>query len=549
MPSAAAPGPEDRLFPPGTRIALVGIAAVLAVQFAWVRPTNFGGFDEWVILSLVARGIVDVPYANRPFELLWSLPAALGPPSLWTYYVMHMAYLAGSGCLVFLLWRRLSPELSPVAFLTGVLAATWAPLDYQRLNVVQPYAGYTFMAQLAILLLVESWIRRRPVLLWLGALLAFVNVRAYEASGALLLGAPLYLLWAKTRPSRPWAWVAAWEAVVLFAISLAALPLLLPARGLSYQQQLLGGVDLHPLRVVERLAGQYRYHLWPLVTTPLAELAVPAVPIAVATFGLASLLTARRAGAARAGGPSRRRDAAGLMLLGLVLAGLGYAVLVLSSGLVQAARTQFLSTSGIALFLASSFALVASLLPQRWRTVAIGLLGAWVVAVGTSRTIALQRFWDQVSVHADQVRLLGRLVRMAPRLQPNTFVILVDEAGAFETSAAFRHALVYLYRGEAIGHAWGKWDFGYPARLTSEGILSEPWPVIREAWQAPVTHHRFDEVLVLRQTAGGELLLLDDWPTGLLPPLPPGARYDPRSRIAQGTAPRERRILGWPFLP
>jgi hypothetical protein len=57
---------------------------VFWAQFAWVQSTNFWGSDEWLHLSLTSRGIIDFPYANRPLMLLWSLPAALLVPKLWS---------------------------------------------------------------------------------------------------------------------------------------------------------------------------------------------------------------------------------------------------------------------------------------------------------------------------------------------------------------------------------------------------------------------------------------------------------------------------------
>lgn len=524
-----------------TAAACLGIAAVVAAQFAWVKPTNFGGFDEWMILSLVERGITDIPYANRPLGLLFSLPARLSPPSLWSYHVLHTAYFAGVGCLVFQLARRLAPGEQLVAFLAGLFSATWAPLDYQRLNVIQPYAGLTFGACLALVLLLEAWVRGQLVLLYLGALVAFVSIRAYEGCGALLLGAPLLLRWLKTPPPRAWTWVAAWEAVVLLGLALAAIPFLLPSHAHAYQQQALGGADLDPLRVLARLLEQYEYHLFPLLTIGNAELAVAAVPVALAIYGVSFVLASR---GLRGDAALWRRDLAALVGLGLVLAGLGYGILVLSAGLVRAARTQFFSAPGIGLLLASSFALLASALPRSWRVPAIGLLGAWVTAASMARTVTLQGFWDKGQVHADQTRLLRQLVAMAPHFKPNTLVVLIDEAAVFDTSMAFRHSLRYLYPGEATGHPWKKWDFLYPIRVTREGFSSEPAPLVREVWREPATRHRYDEVVVLRQPAGAELLLLDEWPGGLLFPLPPGARYDPRSRIAQGEPPRQRRILG-----
>jgi len=58
-------------------IALIGIAAVFAAQFARVRATNFSGYDECLYLSLASRGITSFPYQNRPLVLPWHLPPAL----------------------------------------------------------------------------------------------------------------------------------------------------------------------------------------------------------------------------------------------------------------------------------------------------------------------------------------------------------------------------------------------------------------------------------------------------------------------------------------
>jgi hypothetical protein len=322
------------------------------------------------------------------------------------------------------------------------------------------------------------------------------------------------------------------------------LPILLPAGQFAYQRQLMGGLDLHPLAVLGRLAEQYRFHLLPLVTTAPSELLAPIVPAALAVFATVFLLHARGAEPSpSAAAVSQRRELGVLSAAGLLLAGLGYAVLVLSRLLVQAARTQFFSALGIALFLACACGWLASFAAPRRRLAALGLLGAWVVAVGAGRTLALQGFWDRVSLHPYQDRLLSWLTQRAPRFKPNTFVVLIDAGATFETTFSFRHALAYLYPGEAVGYAWGKVDLFYPARFTPEGILSEPWPELREAWRAPVSFHRYDEVVVVEQTRAGVLRLLEQWPGELLPPLPAAAAYAPRDRIVRGEPPRQRRIL------
>jgi hypothetical protein len=153
-------------------------------------------------------------------------------------------------------------------------------------------------------------------------------------------------------------------------------------------------------------------------------------------------------------------------------------------------------------------------------------------------------------VHADQVRLLRSLTRAAPAFVPNTLVVLIDHSSAFETTLAFRHALLYLYGGDVNGYAWGKWDFGYPARLVPGGVVSEPLAALRGPWRVPSSFHRFDEIVVVHQPKAGAPRVLDAWPSAWLPPLPEGARYSPRERIrSEPPAPPQRRILEAALLP
>jgi hypothetical protein len=53
--------------------------------------------------------------------------------------------------------------------------------------------------------------------------------------------------------------------------------------------------------------------------------------------------------------------------------------------------------------------------------------------------------------------------------------------------------------------------------------------VIREAWDEPIQRYRYDQLVVFSAEAG-RAALHTAWPAAL-PPLPPGARYEPRLRI------------------
>jgi hypothetical protein len=195
------------------------------------------------------------------------------------------------------------------------------------------------------------------------------------------------------------------------------------------------------------------------------------------------------------------------------------------------------------LALAALLSLAGGWLPRPWRRPAIVAAAAWIVAVGAARTEAMQAEWDRITAYPRQVALLRDLVRVAPGLRPNTLVLSIDAQRAFPATFGFRHAVDYLYSGQAAGLSWGALDTLYPARLDATGVSIEPWPVIRGPWSVAPTHHRFDEILVVRRDRTGHAFVQKTWPSQL-PPLPPGARYDPEARIlASPTALREREVL------
>ena len=512
-------------------------------QFVWVKATNFGGWDEWLVVSLAAERTLDHPYVHRPLGLLWHASAALvKPDELRAYLIVHALYVGLSGWLVFALCRYLAPPARLWAFLAATFSVVWAPLDSLRLNALDAlgYSGGTLATLCAILLVIEAASRDRPALLAAAGLAAALAAGTNEATLPLLGAAPLVILWfTRERIRRPWFWAASWAAMMLLVGGPILYSFLDPLGHGSYQTSALR-LDLQPLPILRRWARLFGFHLLPLVTTPLGELTVPAVPVAIGAFLLAWRGT---------GGPGQAEAGTGrvhlrLAGLGLVLAGLGNGLFSLSPAMVTANRTQFLSSPGIAIFLASMAGLLGAGLKPRWRLAAGLVAGAWVVALATGRVVALQRAWDTSSYWRAQNRTLVELTRMAPDLKPNTFVILLDEGRAWPASFTFRHALRYLYDGHAVGMVWRANEFLYPSYLLPDGVHSVPWEVIRKPWRAPVTLHRYDETVVVRRDASGALSLLEQWPRDALPGLPAGAAYEPRGRILGGDRlPHARRIL------
>jgi hypothetical protein len=526
---------------------LLAPAAVLAAQFSVVRPTNFSGYDEWLYVSLASRGIVGVPYANRPLVFLWTVPGAFVlRDDLLGYFLAHASYLALAGVFTAWIAARLLPGAPLAALVAGVTATAWAPLDYMRLDtvVLTSYAGFTAAALGALVLFLEGWLQSRPLLALAGGALAALTVLGFEGTLPVLAAAPL-LAWLlpgrEPGAGRRWLrWAALWELGLLAAVAPLLAALATPGAP-SYQTSALG-LDLHPLRVLLRMLRQLRDHVAPLVSSAPPELREPVVALAVAVFAAAALLVWRVGKAAppaeEPGRPALLRVAA----LGALLAGLGWVALSLSPAVRSPARAQVLSAPGVALLLAGAVAGAATLIPARARRAALVLFGAWVVAVGTGRTAAMQREWDAATYWPVQRDVLVQLTAAAPGLAPNTLVVLLDEAGAFPATFTFHHAVRTVYGEGVRGHVWAGEDFLYPARFDEGGVSVEPWPVIRGPWRSPSTRHRYDEVVVARMGSDRRLTVLDEWPAAL-PPLPPGAAYAPRARVRSGDPPPGRHIL------
>ncbi len=513
----------------------LAILVVFVSQFAWVRASIFGCWDEWLVLVLTSRGIVGVPYQNRPFSLAFTLPGSLlSPQGLWGFHLVQGLYLAGSGVLVYLIARRLAPRHERLALLAGILAPSFAPTDDLRLDVVltASYAGVTFAGLLALLLLVESYLRRSAPILIAVAIQGALVTRCVEATAGLMMAAPFLLLALPRSEGRAWwRWATAWWAVVGVAAAWAAWPVLFPPPGGSYQTQGLG-FDPHPLRVVARVLRLFAFHLLPLATPVWSEVATAAALVSTTVF--LGVWAARSRVA-----PEDNADSLAMVRLGLVgLAGaaLGYGVLALSPAITGPARTQILSAPGMGLFLAAVVCWIGGRSGRAGRPL-VALLAAWIVAVGTARVAAMQRYWDDASYWPAQRRLLSSLVVAAPDLAPETFVVLLDGTAAFPATFTFHHALEYLYARRATGLSLGAEPFLYPHAFSQGGLLSLPLEAIRGPWRQPARLYRYEQLVVVRASPEGTLRILDEWPGEALPALPAAATYDPRARI-RATPPR-----------
>ena len=183
------------------------------------------------------------------------------------------------------------------AFLAGAFTIVWAPSDSTRLVAAHMfiYSGCTFGVLLAAWLALEAWSRRRVLLAVGGLVAATVAVLSHEAALAPLALVPLlFLAGGGRREPRRLAVAALVVFAALGALALrAALPLWTAPDRVSYQTQILK-TDFRPVPLAERCLGQLRRHLRPLVeNVPPGARAWPAVPLALAVFGLGLAVCAR----------------------------------------------------------------------------------------------------------------------------------------------------------------------------------------------------------------------------------------------------------------
>jgi hypothetical protein len=508
-----------------TVVAGASLALVFGAGFSAVRSTNFGGYDEWLMVSLTERGIFDFPYANRPLAGLWAAPGALGlPATLDGYLVVQAAWLLLAGLVLVAIVRRLEPGAPRLAVMAGAFGATWAPLDPHRLNPLNnlPYSGAALAALLALLLL-AAWATGEGRLFLAGAAaFALVAARSHEAATGLVGPGGLLFLLALGRGRRVAAGVAhgVWVGLLAVLAAAVALPLAWSAGG-SYQ---LSGLrlSLDPAGVLARVAQQLRWHLGPLLAAP---------PLWSIRLGIAASAMAAAVAACPAGDDVPRRRLAQLAAAGLGLGVAGWAPLLLTPSTVAPAKMQGFSAPGFGLMLASAVLFIVSLLPRRARLPATLALSGWLVALGTAHTLALQREWDERSAYPAQQRLLESLVSLAPDLREGTLVVLAGGQETFPATFTFHHAVSSLYAGRAAGLVHGGHDFLYPARFEERGIAWLPWPVVRKVWREPARLFGYDAVVVVRSSVSG-LTLEDRWPADL-PAVRGSPAYEPLARIVR----------------
>jgi hypothetical protein len=164
------------------------------------------------------------------------------------------------------------------------------------------------------------------------------------------------------------------------------------------------------------------------------------------------------------------------------------------------------------------------------------------VASGVTRTIAIQASWDKESAFPEQRRALLELTSVVPDVVPGTLIVQLGE-GAWPLDVTFRHAVLYLYEGRAVGHFVRALGYLYETQFSVDGVRSIPRQVLQGPWRESPATFGYHAVVVVREDASGHMRLLEKWPARL-GPLPAGATYAPHARIRFGRRLARLRILG-----
>src|SRR6266478_5856396 len=249
-------------------LPMVGLAAFAALVLTLWLPFGWkvtGLYEEWFYMSYTDAGnpfrmLYDPPY-NESYRRLTLAPYVLGyvltPSSFLGFNIIAGLCLLGKGAAMYSLVRRLVPENSALAFVSGALLVVY-PADRAllTLRVTNLHAG-VFLLLVALNLLIVAWQRFRWTTLLAMLVAEGVALGTYDGAIPLSFCAPVLLVWLRDGiDKRLVGLAAAWWGVSLSFLVHLILALRNPTTYVA--AQLWAGSDLGKTPFVEILRS-WRY--------------------------------------------------------------------------------------------------------------------------------------------------------------------------------------------------------------------------------------------------------------------------------------------------
>ncbi len=445
--------------------ALAGLVLTLWLPFGW-KVT--GLYEEWFVMSGGDTGgnpvwmLYDPPY-NQSYRPLTLAPYILGyvltPSSFLGSNIVLALWLLGKGVAMYSLVRRLVPDNTALAFVSGALLVVYpADTALLTLRTTNVHAG-VFLLLVALNLLIVAWQRFRWPTLLAMLLAEGIALGTYEGGLLLTLCAPALLVWLQHGVDKRLAAVTAlWWAVPISFVFHLIRTLRDPA---SYAAGLLvgSGLGTHFLEIlrswlysVTRAYGRIFGTGW---YRALRELA-PQDPYLYLSAGLtvflilpAIWLHARRDEETKPVLDIKRYLVLGSLGVVAVLAGFA---MYLPTGWRNSSYRVFLYASiGAALAVGVACFLFARLFGQWQRIIFVGLTSS-LIGIATVHALAQHQGYFEYSQRQQQI--LANMISEAPHFEPGTTVLLVDRTptAAFKAwsmcgivSNCLEWALRYIY--------------------------------------------------------------------------------------------------------
>ncbi len=464
-----------------------------------------------------------------------------GNGSYVTYQLLYGMLWWARGILTFLIFRRIWPAYSIVAFLVGALVIVHA--SDVALNWIGQLHQFGFMAclALAIYLLLESWLAHKPgrAIFFLTASLLplYICLWTYESPYFLILSVPIILFALRPRLSRR-LWLTAVVWYIIPAIyGYLQVEKYLVARVSTYQTSVLRP-DMSAAAITHdwilNLEQSLQFWRWAATMSPfgIAILAPAIAGLCAAAFIIGAYLLS----------PSgflgvKLPPTAHLLVgfgIGVMILLLSFPVYLLLAGNTIFWRTQMLSGFGAAITLGAGILLLTKLMPTRHYRALLAIAACSVIVFnGVRAGVYLQGFhayrWQ---IHRSVMEQIAHLV---PNVEKQTLILLTNLPKAYENDpfgAAlwFDFPIQLLYPDRTtVGHfiyADGTQPTDNSWSFTAKGMKWDGKGVTEQFNQVP-----YSQIIALRYESNGKISLLKQFPTALLPQPFNTSTYAPQTRI------------------